>query len=141
VCAQPLDQLPRALLLERLGDGPGEHRADPWHLLYLRRARCQQGVHRAEVVRDRAGVHVADAGNAESVEHAHEGLLLGPLDRGHQVARRHLAEALELRQPVGGQPVDVRHARDQPLVEEAAHVLLPEAVDVHRAYEVLDGLE
>ncbi len=80
-------------------------------------------------------------GNAERVQHQPERLRPRGVDRGHEVARRGLAEALERGQPLLVEVVDAGDVGDQPLVEEAVRVLLAEPVDVHRADEVLDGLE
>ena len=56
----------------------------------------QQRVHRAEVLGERARVHVADAGDAERVEDAHEGLLPSRRRSPPPGSGRHLAEAVQL---------------------------------------------
>ncbi len=70
------------------------------------------------------------------------GRCLERLDRVDQVARRLLGEALELGQLLGAQPVEVAVGAHQPALLQQRHLLLAEALDVHRALrdEVLEQL-
>jgi hypothetical protein len=76
VGAQPLDQLLRALLGQRLGHGARRHRPDALGLLDLLLARGHQRVDRAELVGQRARRDPAHVLDAERVQHPVEGLLL-----------------------------------------------------------------
>src|SRR6185503_19245572 len=83
------------------------------------------------------------ARDAERVEHAVEGLLLGALDRLDEVLGRFALEALEWLHAVDREAVDIRERTHEALVVEALHELLAEALDVHRSLrgEVLERLE
>src|SRR5689334_10253719 len=99
-------------------------------------------VDRAEVVGQRLRCDEPDARQPERVEHPFEGPRAGGVDRGDEVPRRGLAEALHLHQPLLGQVVDVGDVGDQALVEEDGGLLFPQPLDVHRALgdEVFDVL-
>ena len=70
-------------------------RPDALDLLDLLGIGGVEGVDRAEVVGQRLGRHVADAGQPEGVEDALEGPAARGVDRREEVAGRDLAEALE----------------------------------------------
>ena len=109
-----------------------DDRADPRRLGNLLRRRRAQDVHRAKLLREAARGHKADSLESQGGEHDSERALARGLDGRDQVARRDLAEALELHQLLGRQAVEVRGRAHQLGALELGDLLFAEAVDVDR---------
>ena len=73
------------------------------------------------------------SGMFEAEEHARERDRLRRLDRRDRVRRADLAEAFELEQLLGGEPVQLGDRAHELLLPEPPHGLLADAVDVGRA--------
>ena len=93
----------------------------------------QQRVDRAEVRGEVAARDLADALDADREQHAARTGARASLDRADEVGGRGLPDALELHQPLGRQLVDVGRRPHEARSWSCADLLLPEAVDVHRA--------
>ncbi len=144
VRAQPLDQLARRLLAERLGDLLGEDRPDPRDLLDLLRGGGEQRVDRCGSGRSaRARLRRRSPWMPSPNSTRWKGCCFERSIAATQVARRVGAEPLQLDQLLLGQVVDAGDPVDDAGAQELQHPLLAEPLDVHRATadELLDGLE
>ena len=125
-------------ILEPLGNRLGPVGPDALDLLDVVHARHEQPVDVAEMTGKVARRYPPDVGDVETEEDARERLLLRQLDRVDDLRGRDLAVALELRDLLDGQSVEVGHRTQQTEIPETPDELLSDALDVHRGADPVD---
>jgi hypothetical protein len=137
-----LEELAHLRVGELGGDLVGHLRPDPRRVEDLLGRRREQRVDRAEALGEVAPRDLADLLEAGGEEHAAQRPVLRGRDPRDGPLRADAPEALELLELLRGQAEEVARGTHEPRLLELGHLLLAEAVDVHRPAgdEVLEEL-
>src|SRR3990172_8669500 len=131
--AERLNNLAIVPFREELADRRRNDRPHVGHLPQRVFVRVHEGFQRAEVTGQITGGGLADVADPEPIDEPCKRRVLRLLERVEQILGRLLAHALEARQGVQGELVQIRRGAHEVRLDELVDDLLAETVDVERA--------